>query len=592
MLYSDAIYLLLAIVLFSSWPAEGNPLHLEHQFGLWLVKEILFIFTVFLSLKRSHSVASFLKAQSWLKALAFIFFASDVIVFGVSSFLYAHGLKEPFLLETVGMFFFLHYFIIIWFVSGFYEYRAPLGNLSVFQYISAQLRLLAPFIFPWFVVNLFFEIVELAFHPTHNATYELLYLSAFIMALTILVPPFMAKLWDCQPLPESRLRRCITGYLERERVRLREILLWQTFRGRLLTAGVIGIFARFRYLLLSPGLLAALEEPEILSVVAHEVGHLKRKHMFWLVIFFLFFSFLIYLALSPMFYALLAYFPRPELLADFFLPEAILSLGLIFAVLLYFRFLFGFFIRNFERQADLYCLESLGTAEGLIRSFKKIATLSGNTEDLPSWHHYSIRERIEFLRKATQDPALILQHHRKVRRALLVYLLVVALLCVGLTRIPQKDLRERAELNLALGKLQYKVSHFPEKEDLVFLASVCYRLGREAQALKYYERALKMDPHDSEILNNVAWILATAKDKRLRDPQRALKLALEATQARLLATHLDTLAEALYLNGRKGRACLYSLLALSKAQEDPLYYPNLEYYKQQKARFCHAQGQV
>ena len=589
--YGDAIYLLLAIVLFSSWPTEGNPFHLDHQLALWCAKEVAFVLGSVLSLRKAWSATSFLRRQSLLKAVAFISFAADVILFGLPSLLVHYGLKDPFLLESAGILLFLHYFVIIWLVSGFYEHRAPLSNLSLFQYLSAHLRLLLPFLLPWFVVNFLFEIIELTFHPPHTVYYELAYFSTFVFALSLFVPPFVAKLWDCRPLPESNLRRLISEYLAREKVRLQEILLWEAFGGRLLTAGVIGIVPRFRYLLISPALLAALEEAEVLSVVAHEVGHLKRKHMFWLVVFFLLFSFLIYLALSPGFFALLAYFPKPELLAeDFFLPEAIFSLGLILLVLVYFRFLFGFFIRNFERQADLYCLESLGTAEGLIRSLKKIAALSGHTEDVPSWHHYSIRERIDFLRKASSDPRLIQRHHRKVRLALLVYFLMVSLVCFSLARLPQDELRHRAELNLLLGQFKKEALLSNDAEDFKMLASLYYELGREALALKWYQKALELEPQDSELMNNLAWLLATAKDKKLRDPKRALELALKAVSLRPIATYLDTLAEAFWANGQREKACLYSILALARAQEDPLYYPNQDYYQRQKERFCHAQG--
>ena len=43
-----------------------------------------------------------------------------------------------------------------------------------------------------------------------------------------------------------------------------------------------------------------------------------------------------------------------------------------------------------------------------------------------------------------------------------------------------------------------------------------------------YERALKLQAHDVGILNNYAWVLATAPEDKLRDGHRAIALATDA----------------------------------------------------------------
>ena len=50
-------------------------------------------------------------------------------------------------------------------------------------------------------------------------------------------------------------------------------------------------------------------------------------------------------------------------------------------------------------------------------------------------------------------------------------------------------------------------------------------IGKHADAIADYEKALKMQPKDDGILNNFAWVLATSPDAKLRDGPRALKLA-------------------------------------------------------------------
>ena len=64
-------------------------------------------------------------------------------------------------------------------------------------------------------------------------------------------------------------------------------------------------------------------------------------------------------------------------------------------------------------------------------------------------------------------------------------------------------------------------------------------------ALLLYEKAYAATPNATDILNNLAWILATSKDPSLRNGRRAVRLALRADKAKPEdAATLDTLAAA------------------------------------------------
>ncbi len=595
MFYTDIIYLLLAIILFSSWPSGEIYLRPSEILLAWLAKDLLFVFSAAFVLRRARTSAQFLRAQSGLKILAFGFFALDIFFLDLPSLFKDLFPHLSMLRDFLGLLVFIQYLILLWTVSAFYEKRGPLVKISVPAYVMAHLRLLFPFLVPWFLVNLSLEgllsFLGQDLWTRYGTQIEFLYFIAFIVALVIMVPPISIWVWQCTPLPKSNLRRLIRRYLEQEKTWVREILLWGAFGGRLLTAGVIGLFRPFRYLLLTPALLAALEEPEVLSVVAHEVGHLKRRHMFWLLVFFIGFALLVYTAFPLIYLSFLAYFPKLGFLisaSETYGPEIITSISLIIFVLIYFRLLFGLYLRHFERQADLYCLESLGTAAGLIRALKKVAALSGHTERLPSWHHYSIAERIDFLEAASKNPALIKRHHRRVKILLISYLLAVALLTLFLHKAPRERLEQLANYNLLRGQLLLETAYEPDSETYRLLGDISMERGREAEAIRYYEEALKLDPENATVLNNLAWLLVTAKDKRLHDPWRALSLARKATEKEPLAIYLDTLAEAWFAVGNANRACIYASLAYSRAKEAPDYYPRVSYYREQRERFCRA----
>lgn len=80
-------------------------------------------------------------------------------------------------------------------------------------------------------------------------------------------------------------------------------------------------------------------------------------------------------------------------------------------------------------------------------------------------------------------------------------------------------------------------------------ADAYLNLGMQKEAIADYEIALKLDPNNSGVLNNLAWVLATSPDDSLRNGPRAIKLALkgceltEYRQAHIVSTLAAAYAE-------------------------------------------------
>lgn len=70
--------------------------------------------------------------------------------------------------------------------------------------------------------------------------------------------------------------------------------------------------------------------------------------------------------------------------------------------------------------------------------------------------------------------------------------------------------------------------------------------GKHAEALADYEKALAIDHKDAPLLNNLAWLLATSPDDKIRNGERAVQLAVDACRlTNYNAAHiLSTLAAA------------------------------------------------
>lgn len=245
-----------------------------------------------------------------------------------------------------------------------------------------------------------------------------LLLLAPLAALLVGFPLLIRWLWQTEPLPPGPLRTRLEALNRRTGFRPRDILVWRT-DGRVVNAAVSGVAPQLRYVLLSDGLLALLDDDDIEAVYAHEVGHVRRHHLPLRAL----------LMIAPVWGWLLALRMFPGLqewsVTDW-APAgvggpAFAALAATLAVAAYVAVVFGFIARRLERQADLFgCLALAGDGGppvlGQLRfaqAMRNLAAANGLDPDRPSWQHDSITCRLGFLRHATADPALARRFERR-----------------------------------------------------------------------------------------------------------------------------------------------------------------------------------
>ncbi|MBW1685274.1 MAG: tetratricopeptide repeat protein [Deltaproteobacteria bacterium] len=135
-------------------------------------------------------------------------------------------------------------------------------------------------------------------------------------------------------------------------------------------------------------------------------------------------------------------------------------------------------------------------------------------------------------------------------------------------------LASRGKREAALGQLERAIRLAPEEAAFyTSQAALLGQLGRESEAAAAYREALRLGDRSPEVLNNLAWLLAAARDPGLRSPHEAVELAREATELTENAdpSVLDTLAAAYAAAGRHDDAieAARRALALAEARDRP-----------------------
>jgi Zn-dependent protease with chaperone function len=492
------------------------------------------------------------------------------------------GGRLPLLENIGGLALFFGFLVLMWTQARKPYQEVFLRVHTSLSFIASNIRANLPIILPWLLLSLFFDLLALLTIPGLQQLFvspwgDVVMFAVFILFLLFFFPPLVRLLWDCKPLPAGPLRTRMEQFCRGQGFSA-EILLWPLFEGQVLTAGVMGIIPRLRYLLVTPALLNALNWDELAAVLAHEIGHVKKKHLVLYIFLFLGFSLFAGAAAEPLpffilgsewFYQLVAWLRiSPETVL-----AVLLSLPILLLLLLYFRYLFGYFIRNFERQADLHVFAALGDSSALISSFEKIALLGGNIRDQKSWHHFGIGERIDFLHACERDRGAIRRHDRKVGLSLLAYFLIVACIVGGLSGRDFREIPVSAEIRYIEAMLAHKERQ-GAADGLLFLllGDLLQEKKMEARAIAAYETALRLKPENPDVHNNLAWLLATAQDQSLRDPARAVALARRAVEIKPAGYILDTLAVALWMNGSVQAAAAAERRALEVDPDNAGYY--------------------
>ena len=292
-------------------------------------------------------------------------------------------------------------------IIGFPAQRRTSGrDWTLGSYLVFVLRHYWAFLLiPWFLYVVALDVMEMLVEPgldqTWRAPLEWLVVLGLMALLYAFWPLALRWIWSTSRLPDGALRDRLEALCRRAGVGYRDMLIWRSPVGGLANAAVAGLAAPVRYILLTDTLLERLGPQEVEAVLGHELGHVRRRHIPYYVLFAVGFIALAVVADIWLGGAL----PEPSLSPG---AEASL-LDLLVAVVLvgaYWGVLFGWLSRRFEREADLVAADMVGDAEVFAQALERIARINGRPLERPGWRHFSIAERTRFVREAAVDSAL------------------------------------------------------------------------------------------------------------------------------------------------------------------------------------------
>lgn len=224
-------------------------------------------------------------------------------------------------------------------------------------------------------------------------------------AYPVLIAPLFNKY---EPIKDQSLRNDITALMSKVDLKAKGIFQVDAGkRSRHTNAYFTGV-GKTKRIVLYDTLLASHAPGEIISVLAHEIGHWKKRHILKQLIFMIGASLVL-------FYVIYLITGSPLIYTTFGVQHEIIYAGL-FLVSLYLGTLKFFFspvgaaiMRRYERQADAMAVQLTGTSSPMIEALKRLAkdNLSNlHPHPVYAWFYYShppLVDRIQYLEKIDKE---------------------------------------------------------------------------------------------------------------------------------------------------------------------------------------------
>jgi STE24 endopeptidase len=195
----------------------------------------------------------------------------------------------------------------------------------------------------------------------------------FTLLVQFVAPTWIMPLFNkFTPLAEGELRRAIFAFAESVDFPLRNVFVIDGSKRSSKSNAFFTGFGRNKRIALFDTLINNHTVPELVGVLAHEIGHYRKKHILQGLV-------ISILHTGVMLYLLAIFVSHPGLFAAFYMDHGSVYAGMIFFGLLFsplemlISLLLNSLSRHNEFAADAFAAEHTGAPESMIAALKKLA---------------------------------------------------------------------------------------------------------------------------------------------------------------------------------------------------------------------------
>lgn len=227
----------------------------------------------------------------------------------------------------------------------------------------------------------------------------------FILVVQYIVPTWIMPLFNkFTPLEEGSLKEAIFRYADSISFPLSNVFVMDGSKRSTKSNAFFTGFGKNKRIVLFDTLISQHNDSELVSVLAHEMGHFKKKHIIKRLILGIF-------QMGVIFYLVSVFISYPGLFRAFYVDQTSVYAGLVFFALLFtpIDMLLSLILqassRKDEYEADRFAAETLNSGLPLVNSLKKLSVHNlSNLTPHPfyvflNYSHPPVLERIHALRR-------------------------------------------------------------------------------------------------------------------------------------------------------------------------------------------------
>jgi len=197
--------------------------------------------------------------------------------------------------------------------------------------------------------------------------------TVYMLGVQFIAPTWIMPLFNkFSPLEPGALRSAILAYAKSINFPLKNVYVMDGSRRSRKSNAFFAGFGKHKRIVLFDTLIRQHSVSELITILAHEMGHYKKKHIIQSIV-------LGILQMGIMLYLLSLFISYPGLFDAFYMPQKSVYAGLIFFAMLYspLDFFMGIFMqvlsRKNETEADRFSAETTGDPQSMVSALKKLS---------------------------------------------------------------------------------------------------------------------------------------------------------------------------------------------------------------------------